>query len=195
MPAGNTKELEKRFNDFVMEWNGKINLVSRKKTDIYDLIEDSRLFFDFIDFRDGLNVMDLGTGGGIPGIVIKIHHPEIYLTLVDSIRKKINAVTDIVNKLGLENVDVICARAEELAKQDKYKNKIDCIVARSVAALDDLAKWSKDLIKPGGRLVTIKGEDIKEELLRTKRLKYMKNTEVVSKNERKIITVKFNSIY
>lgn len=191
MPERNAQELEKRFNNLLMEWNRNINLVSRKKTDIYDLIEDSRLFLDFIDFREGLNIMDLGTGGGIPGIVLNIHHPEIRLTLADSIQKKINAVTDIVNELGLENVDVICARAEDMAKHDKYRNRFDYIVARSVAALDDLAKWSKDLIKPGGRLITIKGEDIKEELQRTKRLKYLENTEVTAKDGRKIITVTF----
>jgi len=192
VPAGNTKELEKRFNDLVIEWNRKINLVSRKKTDIYDLIEDSKLFFDFIDFREGLNVMDLGTGGGIPGIVIKIHHPEIQLTLVDSIEKKIKAVTDILNKLGLENTDAVCSRAEEMAKEDKYKNNYDYIVARSVAALDDLVKWSKDLIKPGGKLITIKGEDISAELVRTKRLKYLNNIEFAAREDKKIIKVKFN---
>ena len=191
MPAGNINELEKRYNDLVMEWNGNINLVSRKKTNIYDLIEDSRLFLDYIDFRVGLEVMDLGAGGGIPGIVIKIHHPEIHLTLVDSIQKKINAVSDIACKLGLENTSAICSRAEELAKQDDYRNKFDYIVARSVATLDDLAKWSKDLIKPGGRLVTLKGEDINEELKRTKRLKYVNNIEVIPLKDMNSITVHF----
>jgi 16S rRNA (guanine527-N7)-methyltransferase len=191
VPEGTFQELERRYNDLVMEWNGNINLVSRKKTDIYDLIKDSKLFLDYIDFREGLHIMDLGTGGGIPGIVIKIHHPEIQITLADSIRKKINALTDIVNRLGLENTEVICSRAEDMAKRDKYKNKFDYIVARSVAALDDLAKWSKDLIKPGGKLVTVKGEDVKEELQRTKRLKYVENIDVNIQNELKVVLVKF----
>jgi len=192
MPVENVKELEKRFNDLVMEWNRNINLVSRKKSDIYDLIDDSKLFFDYIDFRKGLKIMDLGTGGGIPGIVIKIHHPEIVLTLVDSIGKKIKADNDIVNKLCLENVEVICSRAEELAKQDGYRKKYDYIVARSVAALDDLAKWSKNLIKPGGKLIAIKGENISAELEKTNKLKYVKNIELIVIKKRKIVTVKFN---
>lgn len=183
------KQLEKRFNDLVMEWNGRINLISRRKTNIYDLIEDSKLFFEYIDFRAGLNVMDLGTGGGIPGIVIKIHHPEIQLTLVDSTRKKINAVNDIINKLGLKDVEAICSRVEELAEQDGYKDKFDYIVARSVAALDELVKWSKNLVKPGGKLVTLKGEDIEEELRRTKRLKYVKNIDVKSRSGKYIIEI------
>jgi 16S rRNA (guanine527-N7)-methyltransferase len=188
---GSIDELEKTFNDLVMEWNKKINLVSRLKTNIYDLIEDSKLFGDFIDFRAGLQLLDLGTGAGIPGIVIKIHHPEIQLTLVDSIRKKINAVNDIVSRLGLNDVEVICARAEELGRQSEYKNKFDYIVARSVSSLDNTVKWSKCLIKPGGRLVTVKGEDVEEELRRTKRLKYVENIAVNIQKEKNAITVKF----
>ena len=174
MPSDSTEMLEKKFNDLVMEWNTRINLVSRKKSNIYDLIEDSKLFLKHIDFRKELRIMDLGTGGGLPGIVIKIHHPEIHITLVDSIQKKINAVKGIVQKLGLENVEVICSRAEELAKKPEYRKKFDYIVARSVATLDDLAKWAKNLLKPGAKLITIKGADISEELLRTKRLNMWK---------------------
>ena len=191
MPSDSTEMLEKKFNDLVMEWNTRINLVSRQKSNIYDLIEDSKLFLKHIDFREGLKIMDLGTGGGLPGIVIKIHHPEIHITLVDSIQKKINAVRDITQKLSLENIEIICARVEKLAKRPEYRKKFDYIVARSVATLDDLAKWSKNLLKPGGKLITIKGADISEELLRTKRLKYVKNTEVFLENERKIVVVKF----
>jgi len=187
----NIRELEKRFNELVMGWNKSINLISRKKTNIYDLIEDSKLFLEHIDFREGLRILDLGTGGGIPGIVIKIHHPEIHITLVDSIQKKIKAVTDIVQKLSLENVETLCSRAEELAKLKNYKNKFDYIVARSVAALDDLVKWSKDLIKPAGRLVTVKGIDITEELLRAQRFKHVKKIEFFTENERKIVIVNF----
>ncbi len=191
MPSDSTEMLEKKFNDLVMEWNTRINLVSRKKSNIYDLIEDSKLFLKHIDFRKELRIMDLGTGGGLPGIVIKIHHPEIHITLIDSIQKKINAVRDITQKLSLENIEIICARAEELAKRPEYRKKFDYIVARSVTTLDDLAKWSKNLLKPGTKLVTIKGADISEELLRTKRLKYVKNIEIFLENERKIVVVKF----
>lgn len=192
MKTQNIDAIEKRFNDLVMEWNKSINLVSRRKTNIYDLIEDSKLFLGHIDFCEGLRILDLGTGGGIPGVMIKIHHPEIQLTLVDSIQKKIKAVTDIVKNLGMENVEVLCSRAEELAKSKYYKNKFDYIVARSVAALDDLVKWSKDLVKPGGMLITVKGMDITEELLRTRRFKCVKKIEFNINGVRKIVTVKFN---
>lgn len=191
MPSDNTEILEGKFNDLVMGWNTRINLVSRQKTNIYDLVDDSKLFLKHINFRDGLKVMDLGTGGGLPGIVIKIHHPEIHITLIDSIQKKINAVKDIIEKLGLENVEVICSRAEDLAKKPEYRKKFDYIVARSVATLDDIVKWSKGLLKPGAKLITIKGAEISEELLRTKRHKYVRNIGLFAENERKIVVVDF----
>ena len=189
------KALEKRFNDLVMEWNSKINLVSRKKSNIYDLIEDSRLFLGCIEFMEGLEVLDLGTGGGLPGVVIKIHHPEVNITLVDSIKKKSDALRDIVFKLGLEGTDVVNSRAEELGKHPNFKRRYDYIVARSVSTLDILAKWSKNLIKPGGKLITIKGVDISEEVLRAKRYKYVKNIEMFEKDGKNVLTVHFVEKY
>lgn len=79
---------EQQFNDVLMEWNAKINLVSRKKLNVLDLIEDSKLFFKGINFKPGDRLLDLGTGGGLPGIVIAINHPEMNLVLVDSIEKE-----------------------------------------------------------------------------------------------------------
>jgi 16S rRNA (guanine527-N7)-methyltransferase len=89
----NTCKKEKTFNDLLLEWNKKINLVSRKKTGVTDLTEESKLFSMRLILKMGLTY-DLGTGGGFPGVVIAIHHPE-NLTLVDSIQK-VNAVKDIV---------------------------------------------------------------------------------------------------
>lgn len=180
---------EREYNDLLLEWNQKINLVSRKKTEIFDLIEDSKLFFGAIDFREGLKVLDLGTGGGIPGIVIKIHHPEINITFVDSIQKKINVVTDIVKKMKLENTEVICSRVEELP--EKYHNSFDYVVARSVAPLQDLAKWSKDLLKPGGKVVTVKGGDIAGEIHAARKLMYVKKVTSTQIEERKVVVVEF----
>jgi 16S rRNA (guanine527-N7)-methyltransferase len=193
MDTERVKALEQRFNDLVMEWNSKINLVSRKKTNIYDLIEDSRRFLDYIDFKEGLEVLDLGTGGGLPGVVIKLHHPEINITLVDSIKKKSNALGDIIFKLGLKGTDVVNARAEDIAKHPNFKGRFDYIVARSVSTLDYLVRWSKNLVKPGGKLITIKGIDISEEVLRAKHYKYVKNIEFFENNGKNILVVNFTS--
>lgn len=205
---------EKQFNDLLLEWNKKINLVSRRKADVFDLIEDSKLFFDAIDFKEVLNILDIGTGGGFPGIIIAIHHPGVNLTLIDSIQKKVNVVNDIVKKLELKNVKVICSRAEDLTRADftlteggrsttprsrglvegrehQFAHHFDYVVARSVSVLQDLAKWSKDLLKPGGKLITVKGGDIDGEINKTKKLKYVKEVSVIEKNERKIVVVIF----
>jgi 16S rRNA (guanine527-N7)-methyltransferase len=183
---------EKEYNDRLLEWNKKINLVSRRKNDIHDLIEDSKLFFEKIDFQKGVKILDLGTGGGIPGIIIKIYHPEIQLTLLDSIQKKINAVKDIIKKMGMKDVEIICSLAEDITKNTKYLNAFDYVAARSVASLQDIAKWSKDLLKPRGKLITVKGGDISGEIYKTRRLNYVKNIEVTKKEERLIVVVEYH---
>ncbi len=189
---------EKEFNDLLMEWNGKINLVSRKKTDVFDLIEDSKIFFDAIEFKEGIKILDLGTGGGFPGIVIAIHHPEAELTLLDSIEKKVKVVDDIIESLFLKNASAICSRAEELpatprTKTETYKNYFDYVVARSVAPLQDLAKWSKDLLKPEGKLVTVKGGEFSGETQKTRRLEFVESVEVSRRGEKAIVVVKFKT--
>ena len=191
MDPKEVNSLEKRFNDLVMKWNTKINLVSRKKTNIYDLIEDSKLFIDYIDFKEGLEVLDLGTGAGLPGVVIKLHHPEINVTLVDSIKKKADALRDIVFKLGLEGTDVVNARAEDIGKHPNFKGRFDYIVARSVSTLDNLVKWSKNLVKSGGKLITVKGINISEEIIRAKRYKYVKSIELFPQKNNNIVSVTF----
>ena len=182
---------EKEFNELLIEWNKKINLISRRKTDVSDLIEDSKLFFGEINFVEGVKILDLGTGGGFPGIVIAIHHPEAKLTLVDSIQKKFNVVKDIVKKMNLNNVETICTRAEELQVNLLYKQQFDYVVARSVSVLQDLCKWSKDLIKPGGKLISVKGGDLKGEIHAARKLKYVKRVDEYENGERKIIIAEF----
>ena len=186
---------EKQYNDLLMDWNRKINLVSRQKQNVLDLIEDSKLFFEAIDFKPGINILDLGTGGGIPGIIMAIHHPEANFVLVDSIQKKIGVVSDIIKKMELDNVAAICARAESLVSggflNGKMKHHYDYIVSRSVAVLQDLCAWSKSLVKPHGRLVTLKGGNIQGELDKTRKLPYVKNIYRKQFDERILVTVEF----
>ncbi len=180
---------EKEFNDLLMEWNGKINLVSRKKNDVFDLIKESKIFFEKIEFKEGIRILDLGTGGGFPGIVIALHHPEAQLTLVDSIGKKIKVVDDIIKKLELKNVTAVCSRAEDLSPLPLYKYKYDYVVARSVAVLQDLAFWSRNFLKIGGKLITLKGGEIGGEIKAAEKLKYVKYIDEYDRGERKIIVI------
>jgi 16S rRNA (guanine527-N7)-methyltransferase len=197
---------EKQYNDLIMEWNKKINLVSRKKTDILDLIEDSHLFLDYVTFKPGTKILDLGTGGGLPGIVLAIHHPEAQFVLIDSITKKVKVTGDIITKMNLTNARAICTRAEELITDnsaDTHHMRIDpnpniisarsfdFVVARSVAVLQDLAVWSKELIKPGGKLVSVKGGDLSGEVHAARKLRFVKKVEQLDRGARKVIIVSF----
>ena len=163
-------EQEKQLADFkryFLEWNAKINLISRKDTEAFEVkhVLHSLAIARFIRFNPGAVVLDLGTGGGFPGIPLAILNPEVHFILVDSIEKKIRAVADIVECLEFRNVEVVRGRVEELSVQ------VDYIVSRAVAPMDELVRWTKKQLRPGqaGSLpngwVVLKGGDLKEELM------------------------------
>ena len=149
------------------EWNLKINVISRKDIDqlyIHHVLH-SLAIARFITFKPDAKVIDLGTGGGFPGIPLAILFPETQFTLLDGIRKKITVVQEIANALALTNVTALAQRAEE------HRGKYDFVVSRAVAPIDKLYAWSHHLIQtksnvhalPNG-LIALKGGDTEEEL-------------------------------
>ena len=149
------------------EWNAKINVISRK--DIANLYErhvlHSLTIARFVRFQNGAKVLDLGTGGGFPGIPLAIMFPETQFTLIDGTGKKIRVVQEVVNALDLTNVEARQVRAEELKKM-----KFDFVVSRAVAAIDQLMLWSLRLLSTTDRhaipngLIALKGGKIQTEL-------------------------------
>lgn len=154
------------LEELYKDWNQKVNVVSRK--DIDELYQRHVLHSLGIakiqEFKDGAEVLDVGTGGGFPGIPLAILFPNVHFTLVDSIGKKIKVVDEVVQGLGLNNVVTINARVEELQKQ------FDFIVSRAVAAMPTFVHWIKGKIKKESLherrngILYLKGGDLSEEL-------------------------------
>jgi 16S rRNA (guanine527-N7)-methyltransferase len=109
-------------------------------------------------------VLDIGTGAGFPGLVLKIIKPEIDLTLMDSLRKRILFLIETADRLGLANVHCVHIRAEEAAKKPEYKSQYDIVTARAVARLTKLAGYALPFLKKGGLFLAMKGPDAGEEL-------------------------------
>ena len=193
-----TEEQRRQFAalyDLYIDWNAKINVISRK--DIENLYEHhvlhSLAIAKVIRFRPGTSIMDLGTGGGFPGIPLAILFPDVKFHLVDSIGKKVRVATEVANAIGLKNVTFRHARAEE------EKQLFDFVVSRAVMPLADLVKIIKKNISPRQQnvlpngLICLKGgeleheampfkhrttlhslnEDFKEEFFQTKKVVYV----------------------
>jgi 16S rRNA (guanine(527)-N(7))-methyltransferase RsmG len=141
-----------QFQDYVnllLDWNTRINLISRQDTgDIWATqIYHSILPWFLVAFPLGWKILDLGTGGGLPGIPLSILRPDLQLTLLDSIKKKTAAVGEMVGLLELQNVEVLTRRAEDLAKESRRTGSFDAVITRAVAPLEKLIRWSRPLLR------------------------------------------------
>jgi len=152
--------------DLYEDWNSKINVISRKDIDALYLhhVLHSLTIIPFYDFKDGAEILDLGTGGGFPGIPLAIFYPDVQFTLIDGTAKKIKVVQEVINALELKNVRARQIRAEEI------KQRFDMVVTRAVAKCDKLLLWGRPLLKnkqmhayPNG-IIALKGGDVEGEL-------------------------------
>ena len=157
------------LKDLYSEWNAKINVISRKDMDNFyehHVLHSLAIAAKF-EFTKDMQVMDLGCGGGFPGIPLATMFPDTHFHLVDSINKKLKVVTEISAAIGLHNLTTQHSRAEEIKNR-----KFDVVISRAVAPLKDLWHWSKPLIQknkialpgvPNG-LICLKGGDLTQEI-------------------------------
>ena len=153
------------LSDIYQDWNAKINLISRKDIDqFYERhVLHSLGIAKVYQFTPGQSVLDVGTGGGFPGIPLAIMFPETHFHLVDSIAKKINVVKEVAKTLDLKNVTAEQSRVEDL------KTQYDFTVSRAVARMISFYRWVHKQVKPGGGIIYLKGGDIGDEMKELKK--------------------------
>ncbi len=174
-------------------WNEKINVISRKDIDNLYLhhVLHSLALLKFYSFNDGNKFLDIGTGGGFPGIPLAIMLEGCDFTLIDGKSKKIKVVNEIATELGLKNVIAIHKRAEE------YKEKFDFITIRAVASMDKLRMWSFPLLKVNSKgpmppgLFSYKGGNVVEELKYLEKSDYFESNHILEKIDHGYFKEKF----
>ena len=162
----NLEEIENlyKFMDLLLEWNEKINLTAITKPEdiILKHFIDSITIKKYVENKD--KVLDMGTGAGFPGIPLKIISSDTNFTLVDSLNKRIIFLNEVCDKLKLDKIENIHARAEELAKYKNYREQYDIVTSRAVARLASLVEYMLPFVKVGGSCICMKGSNVEEEL-------------------------------
>jgi 16S rRNA (guanine527-N7)-methyltransferase len=151
----------------LVEWNEKMNLTAiTDEPDVYlKHFYDSISAAFYVDFDKKITLCDVGAGAGFPSIPIKICYPELEVTIVDSLNKRIGFLEHLAKELELENVNFVHARAEDFGQNKKYREKFDIVTARAVARLSVLSELCVPLVKKGGQFIAMKGAAAKDELV------------------------------
>lgn len=155
-----------RYRDMTLEWNNKVNLTAITNSDdfIHKHYVDSLLCADAKELLQARKVLDLGTGGGFPGIPLAIFYPEKSFVLLDSLQKRLKIVRLMADEIGLRNIEVVHARAEDLARMPKYREQFDLCVSRAVANLSTLSELCLPFVKTGGTFIAYKGPNCSGEV-------------------------------
>ena len=166
------EQIEKfiRYYDLIIEWNKKINLtaITEYKDVMIKHFLDSVSIIKAVDMSSVNSLIDIGTGAGFPGIPIKIMFPDIKITLLDSLKKRLNVLDLIIDELNLKDIYTIHGRAEDIARDPKHREKYDLCVSRAVANLSTLSELCIPFVKPNGKFVSYKSEKADEELEKAK---------------------------
>jgi 16S rRNA (guanine527-N7)-methyltransferase len=154
------------YYEMLVEWNSFMNLTAITEYD--DVMKkhfiDSISLIKAYDVTKSASVIDVGTGAGFPGLALKIAYPNLKVTLLDSLNKRIQFLDAVIDKLQLKDVTTVHGRAEDFAKPDKFRESFDLCVSRAVANLSTLSEYCLPFVKEGGCFISYKSEKIAEEL-------------------------------
>ncbi len=162
----NNEQIENfyQYMNILLEWNQKMNLTAI--TDYKEII--LKHFIDSLTIENNIEIgcylVDIGTGAGFPGIPLKIVRKDIKVVLVDSLNKRVQFLKEVIKKLGLNEIEVIHARAEEFGKDKKYREAFDVATSRAVANMSTLSEYMIPLVRVNGKCICMKGKEIEKEL-------------------------------
>lgn len=159
------------YYEFLVETNKVMNLTAITEFD--EVIEkhflDSLSLYQICDLSKEKYILDMGTGAGFPGIPLKIAFPNLHLVLADSLNKRIKFLQEVIDKLELEHVEAVHARAEELARNKQYREQFDLCLSRAVANLSTLSEYCIPFVKVEGQFISYKSGEIEEEVNQAKK--------------------------
>ena len=159
-----------KYKDLIKEWNQKVNITAI--TEDSEIIKkhfiDSIKIFTFSPLATAKSIIDIGTGGGFPGIPIKIMEEKKEVVLLDSLNKRVKFLDEVIKSLNLVNISTIHGRAEDFAQVEKYREMFDVAVSRAVANLTTLSELCIPYVKVNGYFVAMKGPSVEEELIQAK---------------------------
>ena len=175
-------QLEKFYN-LLVEWNKKINLTRIiEKKDVYlKHFYDSLTISKVVDLNNYETLCDIGTGAGFPGVVLKIIYPNLKITLIDSLQKRVNYLNEIIKELDLKDIQAIHSRGED------YKGSFDIVTSRAVANIEKLVNYTMHLVNKSGVFIAMKGNIDKE--LTTEVENKLQNKYVIEKIERFLLPI------
>ncbi len=171
------KQLEqfRIYYEMLIEKNKVMNLTGITEWD--EVLEkhflDSISLIRAIDLSKDISVIDMGTGAGFPGLPLKIAFPNLKITLADSLNKRVKFLQEVIDELGLENIEAIHGRAEDLAKDKNYRQQYDLSVSRAVANLSTLSEYCLPFVKIGGQFISYKSGECDEEVETSKKAVYV----------------------
>lgn len=159
-------ELLNRYYEMLVDTNKVMNLtaITEYSEVVIKHFADSAAIGCITDMNGNIDVIDVGTGAGFPGIVLKIVYPQLSVVLLDSLNKRVNFLKNVITELGLTDISAIHGRAEDIARNKDYREKFDLCVSRAVANMSSISEYCLPFVKVGGRFIPYKADGCDEEV-------------------------------